>query len=120
MTEPNSGAITLGVVAVAVHVAGPWIGPYLVILLAAMCGALWAVWRDMDMTKQQGVRYVITATVAATLLTATVARFAVEYVPVLRLDDMVPIVALCLAAFGDKLMPKLRDLLNRFFDKGQS
>lgn len=68
MTEPIAPA-AVGIVALAVAVLGPLAGPYVVIMLAALAGALWALASEPTASRADAgllvFRLMLTATVLA-------------------------------------------------------
>ena len=68
MTEPVA-PVAVGIVALSVALAGPLAGPYFVILLAALAGALWALAAEPTANRADAAllvfRLMLTATVLA-------------------------------------------------------
>lgn len=72
MTEPTLPA-TAGIVAIGVAMLGPLAGPYAVIVLAALAGALWALAQAPTATRSAGALLLLRLVLSAVVLTSGVA-----------------------------------------------
>lgn len=76
MTEPINTAVSgVSLMTLAVALAGPNAGPYVVILLGSVGGALWALSSATVETRLQGLWLVGRCVLTAIVLTAFIARF---------------------------------------------
>lgn len=74
MTEPTIPA-TVGIVALGVALLGPMAGPYAVIVLAALAGALWALAQTPTANRSSGALLLLRLVLSAVVLTSGVAWF---------------------------------------------
>jgi hypothetical protein len=72
VTEPTIPA-SVGIVTVAVALLGPLAGPYAVIVLSALAGALWALSAAPTANRADGAWLVLRLVLSATMLTGGVA-----------------------------------------------
>lgn len=105
MTEPASTASAgFGLGALAVTLAGPLAGPYALIVVCGLCGALWALGDADTQSILAGawllLRCVLTAVLLSAFLASTIER--AYGVPVL---DSLPPVAFCIGALGNGWRP---------------
>ena len=68
MPEPTSTA-PVGIVAAAIVLLGPQAGPYAVIMLSALAGALWALSATPTETRRSGAGLVLRLVLTAVVLT---------------------------------------------------
>jgi hypothetical protein len=72
MTEPTLPA-AVGIVAIGVALLGPMAGPYAVIVLAALAGALWALAQAPTATRAAGAMLLLRLVLTAVVMTSGVA-----------------------------------------------
>lgn len=105
MTEPTSTASAgFGLGALAVALAGPLAGPYLVIVAAAITGALWPLGEADTKTRTAGFWLLLRCTLTAVILTHIVAQLIERTYQIPVLDSMGP-VALLIGAMGNGWRP---------------
>lgn len=72
MTEPTLPS-AVGIVAIGVALLGPMAGPYAVIVLAALAGALWALAQAPTATRAAGAMLLLRLVLTAVVMTSGVA-----------------------------------------------
>lgn len=96
MTEP--GPVSFSVVAAAVAIAGPVLGPYALLVFAAGVGAGLALSAEKPLTRWAGVRFWLLATAIALLLTGPCVALLAHYTDVPANVSFIPMAFLLGAA----------------------
>lgn len=99
MPEPTTGG-SVGLVAIAIALLGPAAGPYAVIVLSALAGALWALSRSETATRVHGALLLARLVVTAIVLTGAVAWW-LESQYKLPAHQLLAPVAFGIGAMGD-------------------
>ena len=113
MTEPISPAIAgVSLFTLLVAVFGPQAGPYVVIVLGAIGGGLWALSSTELQTRLAGVwlmaRCIGTAVVLTSLIAGTVgAWFGIAA------TEVYPVVAFCIGALGNQWLEIIASIKDR-------
>ena len=110
MTEPTIPA-TAGIVALGVAMLGPMAGPYAVIVLSALAGALWALAQAPTSTRAAGALLLLRLVLSAVVLTSGVAWLLERHYSWPAHQVLAP-VAFLIGMGGDRW----RVLLDRFID----
>lgn len=77
MTEPTQPPI-VGLITVGIAVLGPLAGPYAVIVLSALAGALWALAATATASRAEGGMFLVRLVLTAVVLTSSCC-WALEY-----------------------------------------
>ena len=111
MPEPTTGG-SVGLVAIAIALLGPAAGPYAVIVLSALAGALWALSRSETATRAHGALLLARLVATAIVLTGTVAWWLESQYKVPAHQLLAP-VAFGIGAVGDGWRAVLDSLVAR-------
>ena len=125
MAEPTStSGMSLAVLAIAV--LGPMVGPYAVIIFAALAGAMWPLSSAETISRASGAWLLIRVTTTAVVLTVFLAAAIERNWGLPALEALAP-VALMIGALGngwrvvwDALAGAIRTLLERLAGGGRS
>lgn len=99
MAEPTStSGMSLTVLAIAV--LGPMLGPYAVIIFAALAGAMWPLYAAETTSRKAGAWLLIRVTTTAVVLTAFLATAIERRYGVSAVESLGP-VALLIGALGN-------------------
>jgi hypothetical protein len=110
MSEP-AGPVSFSLLGAAVALAGPVLGPYALIVFAAMVGALLALSKASTDGHWAGLRYVALASAIALLITGPICWALATYLGVPANIALIP-VAFLLGAKRDALLDFLNQLLD--------
>lgn len=108
MTEP--GPISFSLLAAAVSLAGPVLGPYALIVFAAGVGSALALSVEQPMSRLQGLKFLAMGALIALLVTGPVLWAVEEYTPVPASIALVP-VAFALGAARNQLLSLITSAL---------
>ena len=89
MTEPTPASFSL--LATAIMVLGPTLGPYTMVLFAAGVGTAMALAAAPSMTRLEGIRFMAAGTMVALLLTSPVAWMIEKYTEVPAHIALIPV-----------------------------
>lgn len=110
---------TFGLTAAAIAFVGPFFGPYALIAICALCGAMWPLSASSTLGKLEGAWLLLRCTLTALVLTAFLAQL-LEQAAGVDAAASLPAIALCIGALGngwhpvfDALGAALRALLKR-------
>lgn len=102
MTQPIHTPIeAVSLVTLAVAVFGPQAGPYVVIVLGSIGGALWALSSTTLETRRQGAWLMLRCVVTAVVLTALIAGIVGPWFG-LPVTEVYAVVAFCIGALGNR------------------
>jgi hypothetical protein len=102
MAEPIQTTVAgVSLITLAVGVFGPLAGPYIVIILGGIGGALWALSSAVLSTRLQGVWLMLRCVLTAVLLTALTATF-IGPVFSLPVTELYAVVAFGIGALGNR------------------
>ena len=103
MAEPTSTAST-GLAALIITFAGPLFGPYAVIVIASLAGALWPLSEKQTDTRSAGALFLLRTVGTASFLTGGIA-YALETQLGYPSHQTLAPVAFAIGAMGDALRP---------------
>lgn len=113
MPEPTSStSASASVLVLSVGVLGPLLGPYAIIIVCSLAGALWALSRRNKQDRSRAALFVSLRVLTAVLLTGT-AAFLIESKFEYKAQDTIAPIAFLLGYFGDRLFAPIEDLFNR-------
>ena len=102
MAEPVQSTLAgVSLITLAVAVFGPQAGPYIVIVLGALGGGLWALSSATLETRLQGAWLMLRCLVTAIVLTAMIAGLLGPWLGIDTLETYAA-VAFCIGALGNK------------------
>lgn len=102
MTDPTSTALGgVSLMTLAVALFGPQAGPYIVILLGSIGGAMWALSKATLETRTQGAWLMARCIVTAIVLTALIAQVVGPYVG-LPVGEVYAVVSFAIGALGNR------------------
>jgi hypothetical protein len=102
MAEPIQSTLAgVSLITLAVAVFGPQAGPYIVIVLGALGGGLWALSSATLETRLQGAWLMLRCLVTAIVLTAMIAGLLGPWLGIDTLETYAA-VAFCIGALGNK------------------
>ena len=102
MAEPIQSTVAgVSLITLAVAVFGPQAGPYIVIVLGALGGGLWALSSATLETRMQGAWLMLRCLVTAIVLTAMIAGLLGPWLGIATLETYAA-VAFCIGALGNK------------------
>lgn len=102
MAEPVSPAVAaVSLVTLAVAVFGPQAGPYVVIVLGSIGGALWALSGTVLDSKRAGVSLMLRCVMTAVVLTAIISGLVGPFFNV-AVTEAYAVVAFVIGALGNK------------------
>ncbi len=102
MAEPIQSTVAgVSLITLAVAVFGPQAGPYIVIVLGALGGGLWALSSATLETRMQGAWLILRCLVTAIVLTAMIAGLLGPWLGIATLETYAA-VAFCIGALGNK------------------
>lgn len=102
MPEPiHTAAAGVSIMTLAVALFGPNVGPYAVILLGSIAGALWALSSAAVETRMQGAWLMGRCVITAIVLTAFIARFLGPYLSFAE-GESYSIVSFIIGALGNR------------------
>lgn len=104
MPEPTSTSAGLSLAAVAIALLGPMAGPYLVIVFAAMGGALWPLSVADTASRAAGAWLLLRYTLTALALTSALAALAEQQWQIPAIESLAP-VAFFIGALGNGWRP---------------
>lgn len=104
MLEPTSSSAGLSLAAVAIALLGPMAGPYLVIVFAAMGGALWPLSVADTASRAAGAWLLLRCTLTALALTSALAALAEQQWQIPAIESLAP-VAFFIGALGNGWRP---------------
>jgi hypothetical protein len=107
MAEPSTSSISI--TALAIAVLGPMMGPYALIVFAALAGALWPLSTMPTVTRMQGAAFLVRVVALAVVLTGT-AAYWIETKYKVPAVESVALVAFCIGAMGNGWRPVLQGL----------
>ena len=123
MNENNTDVVQLFVI-LATSIFGPTvatvIGPYLLIIFAAITGATWSLGRRDSSGKVSAFFYFLRIVFTAVLLTVLIAQMVASYLPQPQEKSLIAPVALIIGIIGDdwlKLFSWLLVVSKKFADK---
>lgn len=103
MVEPSTSAgITLTVISVAI--LGPMVGPYALIVFAALAGAMWPLSASATETRLSGAWLLLRCTLTAVVLTAFLARL-LDRLWAIPVNESLAPVAMFIGALGNGWRP---------------
>jgi hypothetical protein len=115
----QAAAATVSLVTLAVAVAGPLAGPYLVIVLGGVSGGLWALSSVTSSTRMEGGMLLLRCVLTAVLLTAVIAQVLGSRFG-LPVTELYGVVSLVIGMLGnrwqdiiDAIRDKVRALITR-------
>lgn len=113
MAEPTATtAASVSLTVIFVSLLGPLAGPYILIGLAALSGALWPLSAARTATKAQGAALLLRCTLTAIVLTSLLAGFAEKLWGIPVNEGLAP-VALLIGAMGNGWRPLFANLSGR-------
>lgn len=121
MAEPAISPAGAGIVAVAITLVGPLAGPYAVIVLSALAGALWALASSSTSTRFAGAILLLRLVLSSLVLTGVVAWW-VESQYGWPAHHMLAPIAFAIAMGGDRwrgLAGRMVDVVARRISGGQ-
>jgi hypothetical protein len=102
MPEPlHTAAAGVSLMTLAVALAGPHAGPYVVILLGSIAGSLWALSSVEIATRAQGAWMMARCVITAIVLTALAAQLVGPYIG-MPVDEAYAIVSFLIGALGNR------------------
>jgi hypothetical protein len=101
MTEP--GPISFSLLAAAITILGPVVGPYALVLFAACVGSALALSREPAGTRWEGVKFVVMGALVALLITGSIVWGVQKYLDVPGNIALVPVAFALGAARGQLL-----------------
>jgi len=102
MAEPIQSTVAgVSLITLAVAVAGPHAGPYIVIVLGSIGGGLWALSSATLETRMQGAWLMLRCLVTAIVLTAMIAGLLGPWLGINTLEAYV-VVAFSIGALGNR------------------
>ena len=114
MTEPiNTTVAAVSLVTLAAAVFGPTAGPYIVITLGSIGGALWALSSATIATHTQGAWLLLRCVLTAIVLTALVSSIVGPLIN-LPVTESYAVVAFGIGALGNQWLEILATLKRRF------
>jgi len=122
MAEPTSSAALTGVslVTLAVAMAGPTSGPYIVIVLSSIGGGLWALSSATLATRMEGAWLMLRCVITAFVLTAVTAGLIGPYIK-LEGTESYSGVAFTISALGNRwkdIFDSIKTRLQNIFTTG--
>ena len=113
MAEPiQTGVAVVSLMTLATAIFGPKAGPYIVILLASVGGALWALSSAELATRMQGAWLLLRCVLTAVVLTSIVAQTVGAWLHTPP-SEAVAVVAFCIGALGNKWLEIIDALKTR-------
>lgn len=113
MPEPiNTAAAGVSLMTLAVALFGPQAGPYIVILLGSIGGALWALSSATLETRVQGAWLMARCVITAIVLTAVIAGLVSSYLR-LEVGEAYAVVSFIIGAFGNRWQDILDSIKTR-------
>lgn len=109
-TEP-AGPVSLSLVGLFIAVLGPTVGPYTLILFAAVVGGLLALSVEKPGTRLEGIRFMAVGTLVALLLTSPMVWAVTAYTDVPANVALVP-VAFVLGACRSQLLAVIKQVID--------
>ncbi|GAA4425757.1 hypothetical protein [Acidovorax lacteus] len=103
MPEPTTSS-GLSLAAVSIALLGPLAGPYVVIVFAALAGALWPLSAAETMGRAAGAWLLLRCTLTAVVLTGALSVWLQSYWAVSATDALAP-VAFAIGALGNGWRP---------------
>lgn len=105
MSEPvSTSAAGISLAALAVAIAGPLAGPYVLIVFAALAGALWPLSAAETMTRKAGGWLLVRCTLTAVVLTAALSQVLQRQYSIPVNEALAP-VAFAIGALGNGWRP---------------
>lgn len=113
MAEPIQSTLAgVSLITLAVAVFGPQAGPYIVIVLGALGGGLWALSSATLETRLQGAWLMLRCLVTAIVLTAMIAGLLGPWLGIDTLETYAA-VAFCIGALGNKWLEIIDSIKQR-------
>jgi hypothetical protein len=113
MAEPIQSTLAgVSLITLAVAVFGPQAGPYIVIVLGALGGGLWALSSATLDTRLQGAWLMLRCLVTAIVLTAMIAGLLGPWLGIATLEAYAA-VAFCIGALGNKWLEIIDSIKQR-------
>lgn len=104
MAEPTSTSAGISLAAVFVALLGPMAGPYVLIVFAALAGALWPLSASETTTRKAGAWLVLRCTLTAVALTSVLAALLQTHWSIPATEALAP-VAFFIGALGNGWRP---------------
>ena len=108
MTEPTS---SISITAVLIALLGPFAGPYALIVMAALAGALWPLSTMPSTTRVAGAMFLLRIVVAAVFLTGSAAWYIDAHYQIPATQSMA-VLAFFIGAMGNGWRPVLAGIRN--------
>lgn len=113
MTDPvNSTVAGVSLITLAVAMAGPQFGPYIVIVLGSIGGGLWALSSTELQTRAQGAWLMFRCMLTAVVLTALIAAVVGPWFGV-AVTEAYAAVAFVIGALGNRWVDVIESIKNR-------
>jgi hypothetical protein len=114
MQDPiNTAGAGLSLMTLAIALFGPAAGPYIVILLGSVGGALWALSSATLETRMQGAWLMLRCVITAVVLTAVIAGLVSSYLR-LEVGEAYAVVSFIIGALGNRWQDILDAIKTRF------